>query len=71
MSLIHNLFFEHPEENKMTYMQHFFFSTSLGLYFIGCSFKAFTHAFIPCLFITSSSDVPKELNNLFDIMHRD
>jgi hypothetical protein len=71
MSLIHNLFFEHPEENKMTYMQHFFFSTSLGLYFIGCSCKAFIHAFIPSLFITSSSDVPKELNNLFDIMHRD
>ena len=70
-TFLYKQFLQHPEENDMTYFQHFAFSSSLGFYFLGCSFKAFIHAFIPSLFITSSSDVPDELNHLFKVMHGD
>jgi hypothetical protein len=69
MILLSKYFLDHPKENKMTYMQHFFFSSKLGLYFGICSMKAFVHAMIPFCFETSSSDVIKELKCTFDDCH--
>jgi hypothetical protein len=71
MSILYDYFLKHPHENKLTYFQHLLFSTNLGFYFMGHSFKAFVHAFLPFLFETSSSDAVKELDHLFKIMHND
>jgi hypothetical protein len=40
----------------MTYIQHLKFSLYISRIFLGSAFKAVVHAFIPFLFITSSSD---------------
>jgi len=47
----------------MTYFQHAIFSSSLGISLLAASFKAFIHAIIPSLFITSSSDLVKSLDD--------
>lgn len=70
MNIFYKYFLKHPHENKLTYFEHLIFSTNLGFYFLAHSFKAFTHALLPFLFETSSSDVVKELDNLFKIMHQ-
>jgi len=53
--------FHHPRDVCMTYMTHMklslYFSYSL---FVG-SMKAFVHAFIPDVYITSTSDLSAEL----------
>jgi len=71
MNLLYDYFLKHPRENNLTYFQHLIFSTQLGIYFMGHSFKSFIHAFMPFLFETSSSSVIKELDHLFKIMHKD
>ena len=49
--------FKHPSNVCMTYLQHMRLSLELSsLFFIG-SIKAFIHAFIPDIFITSSTDI--------------
>ena len=49
--------FKHPSNVCMTYLQHMKLSLELSsLFFIG-SIKAFIHAFIPDIFITSSTDI--------------
>ena len=49
--------FNHPSNVCMTYLQHMKLSLELSsLFFIG-SIKAFIHAFIPDIFITSSTDI--------------
>ena len=51
------LFFKHPSKVCMTYFEHM----KLSLYFMKIlyigSIKAFIHAFIPDVYITSTSDV--------------
>ena len=49
--------FKHPASVCMSYMQHFLFSMNLGFLFVQGAFKAFIHAIIPDMFITSSSDI--------------
>ena len=49
--------FSHPSNVCMTYFQHMKLSLELSyLFFIG-SIKAIIHAFIPDLFITSSTEI--------------
>jgi len=55
--------FDHPNKVCMTYFQHAIFSSSLGISLLAASFKAFIHAIIPSLFITSSSDLVKSLDD--------
>lgn len=53
--------FCHPASVCMTYYEHFRFSFSLGVMLSMGALKAFIHAFIPDIYITSSSDLSKEL----------
>ena len=39
----------------MTYTQHFLFSSGLAIHLFIGSLKACVHAFIPCLYTTSTS----------------
>ena len=54
--------FAHPDEVCMSYTQHCKLSLKLCfLMLLGC-IKAFIHAFIPDLFITSTSDINKKIS---------
>lgn len=56
-------FFKHPDSVCMSYFEHMLFSLSLSKdMFIG-SCKALIHAIFPNIYITSSSDLTKNLND--------
>lgn len=59
-------FTEHPNSVCMSYIQHFKFSFGLSVYFLKKSFQSLLHAICPACYITSSSDVPKELSYKFE-----
>jgi len=69
MKLLDTLFFKHPKENKMSYMQHFVGSFYMGTYLFICSCKAIIHAFIPYFFETSTTDCVKSLDNYLKSIH--
>lgn len=54
--------FSHPNKVCMTYFQHMVFSASLGKDLFIASNKAFIHAIFPNLYITSSTDLVKNLD---------
>ena len=54
-------FFNHPNSVCMSYFKHMTFSLSLSIDFAIGSLKAFVHAFLPNAYITSSTDLNKEL----------
>ena len=56
-----NIFFQHPKDVCMTYFSHFWFSLSLSLKLAKGSIKAFIHAIYPDKFITSTSDITKDI----------
>ena len=56
-------YFHHPQKVCMSYFQHCFFSLKLARYFLVGTFKAIVHAFIPSLYITSSSDMIEDVKN--------
>lgn len=58
-------FTDHPKNVCMSYFQHFLFSFKLSVYFFKKSIQAFVHSIYPSLYITSSSDVPRELKYKF------
>jgi len=58
-------FTDHPKSVCMNYFQHFSFSFGLSFYFFKKSIHALIHSIYPNLYITSSSDVPKELEYKF------
>ena len=60
------LFTDHPNSVCMSYIQHFKFSFGLSFYFLKKSFQSLLHAVYPACYITSSSDVPKELSIKFE-----
>lgn len=50
-------FFIHPEIVCMTYLNHFCFSLEMAWYLgVGCV-KSLIHAFIPDLFVNSTSEI--------------
>ena len=53
--------FKHPSQVCMTYYDHMKLSLNLSSYFLEGSMKALVHAFIPDLYITSSTDVTKKI----------
>ena len=55
------MWFQHPKQVCMTYFSHFWFSLSLSLKLAKGSIKAFLHAIYPDRFITSTSDITKEI----------
>ena len=58
-------FTDHPKNVCMSYFKHFLFSFKLSVYFFKKSIQAFVHSIYPNFFITSSSNVPKELTDKF------
>jgi len=48
--------FKHPTDVCMTYLEHMRLSLELSSLFFVASFKALIHAFIPDIYITSSTD---------------
>lgn len=61
---MNNIYFSHPDRVCMTYFQHLRFSLYLAkLMFIG-SVKAVMHAFIPDIYIHSSSDIISKISLL-------
>ncbi len=53
--------FAHPDNVCMSYTQHCKLSLKLCLLMLVGCIKAFIHAFIPDLFITSTSDINKQI----------
>lgn len=51
--------FKHPAQVCMTYTEHMKLSLEFSLIFFKASATALTHAFIPDVFITSTSDTVK------------
>lgn len=58
--------FKHPAKVCMTYKQHCFFSLGISKDFLIGSYKALVHAFIPDIYITTTSDVVKNINYKLD-----
>ena len=56
--------FSHPKNVCMTYFQHFRFSMYLCSLFCKGAFFALLHSFLPDFFITSSSDIVNNIQNL-------
>lgn len=59
-----NIFTAHPKNVCMTYFQHFIFSMKLSFHYFLYAYKATVHAIIPSLYITSSSDSVKEIEDI-------
>ena len=58
--------FEHPKKVCMTYIDHFCFSYKLSVLFFEASVKAFIHAILPDVYITSSSEINNKIHVLIE-----
>ena len=58
----------HLQDVNMTYFEHMKFSASLSTLFAEGAIKALIHAFLPETFITSSTDISKQLRE--KLQHR-
>mgnify|MGYP001430310669 CR=1 FL=1 len=56
--------FKHLYDVKMTYLEHFYFSGYLSIILLVGSFKALIHSIYPDIYITSTSELSEELNEL-------
>ena len=64
MYIIDKVFLEHPRNVHMSYMQHMYFSCSIGCYFCFGSCQACIHACFPFIFETSSQDCARSIYTL-------
>ena len=56
-----NYFFKHPKQVCMTYFEHFILSMNFSKLFAIGAFKAFVHAILPDVYITSTTDIVEEI----------
>jgi hypothetical protein len=61
-STLSSIFLKHPEEQKMTYVEHLKHALLLGLETLGCSIVFIVHGIVPALFQTTGSTMIKNLN---------
>lgn len=61
-STLSSIFLKHPEEQKMTYLEHLKHALSLGLETLTCSIIFIVHGIVPALFETTGSTMIKNLN---------
>lgn len=54
--------FSHPKNVCMTYVEHCKFSLNVSFLLLSGSCKSFIHAFLPNLFILSSTKLVKDLD---------
>jgi hypothetical protein len=59
-------FFDHPNKNCMTYLEHSKLSLTLSSKLFLGSVKAFIHAFIPAIFETSTTVLVKEIQDIIN-----
>ena len=53
--------FSHPNMVCMSYFQHMWLSLGFASTFLGGAMKAVVHAFCPHIYITSTSDIQKQI----------
>ena len=63
------IFFNHPNKVGMTYFQHMKFSYRLSLLFFEGFYKALIHSFIPDIYITSSTNISKDIQDIINNVH--
>ena len=66
------VFVKHPEEQKMTYFEHFKHACSYSVQALGCSLVFMVHGFVPCLFEKTGSIMIQRLHSkLHETKHQD
>ena len=55
-------YFAHPNNVCISYLEHLIFSIVLSFSLLLGSLKAFVHAIIPSMFITSTTDLVKDID---------
>ena len=60
--MLRSIFLKHPDENKMTYLEHLKHALVLGIQTLGCSIVFIVHGFVPALFQNTGSTMIKNLN---------
>ena len=60
------ILFKHPDDVCMSYTQHCKLSIKLALLMLLGSIKAFIHAFIPDLCVTSTSDINDKITTILN-----
>ena len=60
--MLRSIFLKHPEEKKMTYLEHLKHALVLGLETLTCSIVFIVHGIVPALFETTGSTMIKNLN---------
>lgn len=58
--------FEHPKKVCMTYLEHFKLSMGFSFMFAIASVKAFIHAFIPDVYIRSTTEIIEKIRDIID-----
>jgi hypothetical protein len=61
-STLSSIFLKHPEEKKMSYVEHLKHALTLGLETLCCSIVFIVHGIVPVLFETTGSTMIKNLN---------
>ena len=61
-----NIFTQHPQNVRMSYLGHARFALMLSRKTLGCAFASVVHAFFPFLFVTHTSRTIRELQDIFD-----
>ena len=64
LTKVKEFFTKHPNSVCLTYYTHFKLSMTLSVKFAIASFKALIHAFLPPIFISSSTHVVSEINEI-------
>jgi hypothetical protein len=61
-STLSSIFLKHPEEKRMTYLEHLKHALVLGLDTLTCSIVFIIHGIVPALFQNTGSTMIKNLN---------
>ncbi len=61
-STLSSIFLKHPEEQKMSYVEHLKHALALGFETLTCSIVFIVHGIVPALFQTTGSTMIKNLN---------
>jgi len=64
-NLLRKIFLDHPQTVDENYIQHFFVAMSFSVRLSYACFVCFVHAFLPCLFTRSGSQM---ISTLYDEM---
>jgi hypothetical protein len=66
-----NIFTRHPEQVRMSYLQHTRFALMLSVKTFGCAIASLIHAFFPFLFVNFTSVTIYKLHGIFEKREHD